>query len=183
MPRNLSTSSPTFPPPPSARHYNSALSIWLSVDPMADKYPSISPYAYCSWNPIKLVDPKGMEAMEDWYKTSRMTYSDIVSARADIIKNAPLKKMLKPIVLYATANSVLDYVKSIKNGSWNTSTTISLVSDVLSLVGEFYGNVISFYLNRINYVSKKGSEAESALRSYFSPLTPNNYYSKCFGYF
>ncbi len=22
------------------RHYNSALSIWLSVDPMADKYPS-----------------------------------------------------------------------------------------------------------------------------------------------
>ena len=24
--------------PPSARHYNSDLSIWLSVDPMADRY-------------------------------------------------------------------------------------------------------------------------------------------------
>ena len=34
---------------------------WLSVDPMADKYPSISPYAYCAWNPLKLVDPKGEE--------------------------------------------------------------------------------------------------------------------------
>ncbi len=34
---------------------------WLSVDPMADKYPSISPYAYCAWNPVKLVDPEGME--------------------------------------------------------------------------------------------------------------------------
>lgn len=34
---------------------------WLSVDPMADKYPSISPYAYCAWNPIKLVDPDGRE--------------------------------------------------------------------------------------------------------------------------
>ena len=34
---------------------------WLSVDPMADKYPSISPYAYCAWNPVKLVDPDGME--------------------------------------------------------------------------------------------------------------------------
>ena len=33
--------------------------MWLSVDPMADKYPSISPYAYCAWNPIKLVDPNG----------------------------------------------------------------------------------------------------------------------------
>ncbi len=32
---------------------------WLSVDPMADKYPNISPYNYCMWNPIKLVDPDG----------------------------------------------------------------------------------------------------------------------------
>ena len=36
------------------------MTMWLSVDPMADKYPSISPYAYCAWNPIKLVDPNGM---------------------------------------------------------------------------------------------------------------------------
>ena len=34
---------------------------WLSVDPMADKYPSISPYSYCAWNPVKLVDPDGRE--------------------------------------------------------------------------------------------------------------------------
>ena len=32
---------------------------WLSVDPLADKYPNISPYAYCGWNPIGLVDPDG----------------------------------------------------------------------------------------------------------------------------
>ena len=35
------------------------LSIWNSVDPMADKYPSLSPYNYCAWNPMKLVDPEG----------------------------------------------------------------------------------------------------------------------------
>ena len=34
---------------------------WLSIDPMSDKYPSISPYAYCAWNPVKLVDPDGRE--------------------------------------------------------------------------------------------------------------------------
>lgn len=39
------------------------MTMWLSVDPMADKYPSISPYAYCAWNPVKLVDPDG----NDWY--------------------------------------------------------------------------------------------------------------------
>ena len=43
---------------------------WLSVDPLSDKYPSISPYAYCAWNPIKLVDPDGKEI----YYKERNTY-------------------------------------------------------------------------------------------------------------
>jgi hypothetical protein len=33
---------------------------------MADKYPSISPYAYCAWNPIRLVDPEGQE-IDDYF--------------------------------------------------------------------------------------------------------------------
>ena len=43
-----------------ARYYSSDLSIWFSVDPMSDKYPSTSPYAYCRNSPIILVDPNGM---------------------------------------------------------------------------------------------------------------------------
>ena len=43
-----------------ARYYwSEMLTGWLSVDPMADKYPGISPYAYCVWNPVILVDPDG----------------------------------------------------------------------------------------------------------------------------
>ena len=38
------------------------LSIWLSVDPLADKYPHLSPYAYCADNTVKYVDPDG----RDW---------------------------------------------------------------------------------------------------------------------
>ena len=49
-----------------ARYYSSDLSIWLSVDPMADKYPSLSPYTYCADNPVKLVDPNG-EEIGDYY--------------------------------------------------------------------------------------------------------------------
>ena len=37
------------------------MTMWLSVDPLADKCPSISPYAYCAWNPVKLIDPDGRE--------------------------------------------------------------------------------------------------------------------------
>ena len=44
-----------------SRYYSSDLSVWLSVDPMAAKYPSLSPYVYCADNPVKLVDPDGEE--------------------------------------------------------------------------------------------------------------------------
>ena len=47
-----------------ARYYNSDLSVWLSVDPMSDKYPSTTPYAYCRNNPVILYDPNGM--FDDW---------------------------------------------------------------------------------------------------------------------
>ena len=32
---------------------------FISVDRYADKYPFVSPYAYCLWNPIRLTDPTG----------------------------------------------------------------------------------------------------------------------------
>ncbi len=45
-----------------ARYYwGELLTGWLSVDPMMDKYPNISSYNYCVWNPVKLVDPDGRE--------------------------------------------------------------------------------------------------------------------------
>lgn len=43
-----------------ARYYDSDLSVWLSVDPFSDKYPSMSPFMYCAGNPVMLVDPDGM---------------------------------------------------------------------------------------------------------------------------
>ena len=57
-----------------------AVLIWLSVDPMTDKYPGISPYHYCHWNPTRLIDPDGMEAFENddtWRyntETGRLTW-------------------------------------------------------------------------------------------------------------
>ena len=44
-----------------SRYYSLDLSVWLSVDPQAAKYPSLSPYVYCADNPVRLVDPNGEE--------------------------------------------------------------------------------------------------------------------------
>jgi len=43
-----------------ARYYLSDISIWASVDPLADERSWLSPYNYCQNNPIMLTDPDGM---------------------------------------------------------------------------------------------------------------------------
>ena len=85
------------------------MTMWLSVDPMADKYPSISPYAYCAWNPVKLVDPDGRELVimdgstRYYYKNGHvyinakctgLTFDSRLGKEASIIKNN-LDKMSK----------------------------------------------------------------------------------------
>ena len=63
-----------------ARYYDSDLMTgWLSVDPMADKYPGLSPYAYCAWNPIRLVDPDGEEIIAALVGAAIKASTEIVS--------------------------------------------------------------------------------------------------------
>ena len=50
------------------------LSIWLSVDPMSDKYPGVSPYVYCGNNPVRLVDEDGREIVIKGENGSVCTY-------------------------------------------------------------------------------------------------------------
>ena len=42
-----------------ARQYFAALPIWDRMDPLCEKYYSISPYAYCANNPVNRIDPDG----------------------------------------------------------------------------------------------------------------------------
>jgi RHS repeat-associated protein len=42
-----------------ARSYDPKSSVWLGVDPMAEKYPFHSSYNYCLGNPIRFMDPNG----------------------------------------------------------------------------------------------------------------------------
>ena len=44
-----------------ARYMNPRTSLWYGVDPLAEKYVSVGGYVYCVGNPVKLIDPNGLE--------------------------------------------------------------------------------------------------------------------------
>jgi hypothetical protein len=46
-----------------AKYIAEASSRWLSVDPIAAKYPQYSPYVFCMNNPILFIDPNGKEVV------------------------------------------------------------------------------------------------------------------------
>lgn len=51
----------------SARCYEPDLGRFMTVDPMCEKTYSLSPYSYCTNNPINLIDPTGMSY--DWFQS------------------------------------------------------------------------------------------------------------------
>ncbi|MET3045668.1 RHS repeat domain-containing protein [Flavobacterium covae] len=46
-----------------ARYLDMKTSLWLNIDPLAEKYPNISPYVYCFNNPINAIDPDGRKIL------------------------------------------------------------------------------------------------------------------------
>ena len=60
-----------------ARYMNPRLSIWYATDPMQEKYPNISSYAYCAGNPVILFDYNGKEpTTEEAARMAGYVYGD-----------------------------------------------------------------------------------------------------------
>ena len=76
-----------------ARFYDSSVIRWTTPDPLAEKYYSTSPYAFCNNNPVNFVDPDGEAVWEinsngiiTWVEESdehRLYYIDSEGNRGD----------------------------------------------------------------------------------------------------
>jgi RHS repeat-associated protein len=64
-----------------ARIYDSRLGRWLAVDPLAYKYPELTPYCFVANNPILYIDPDGRELILSFASAGAMTsYTNIVNS-------------------------------------------------------------------------------------------------------
>ena len=103
---------------------------WLSVDLMMDKYPSISPYAYCAWSPVKLVDPDGRkirfakgttrEQQEQFYSAVRYLDAHNCGGRFGLLQSSEIEYTIS-IDLTAT------------NGTFNHATRTITCNPLLGL--------------------------------------------------
>ena len=48
-----------------ARHYDSPIGRWTTMDPLCEKYYNVSPYVYCHNNPVNMTDPDGKDDLFD----------------------------------------------------------------------------------------------------------------------
>jgi len=77
-----------------ARYYDARTSIWASVDPMAENYPSLNPYTYVANNPLNYVDPDGRQ-IEEGSKRQWDRQKNKISTRIDKLKSEIENKTAK----------------------------------------------------------------------------------------
>ena len=161
-----------------ARHYDPVFPAFTSVDPMAEKYPHLSPYAYCAGNPVMFIDPTG----EDEYfigptgiitKTNKTEEFDIiilVDAEGNTRKAANGEDLS---VQYSYGTLSLEKGLSAVDGNGNKQEY-----DVLSIKGDDNGTKLFKFLSD-NITSERlkriGAEFEVIM---FSDQTNPEYIKK-----
>ena len=116
-----------------ARYYASPFSFWLSVDPLADKYPAISPYAYCTWNPIKFVDPDGKVVIVSATEDQQRMLSDLIN----IFEK---KKVSQYIEFQNNRLQINNFNYFVKNLSFSQKKLFNDLYNITNIADEWYIN-------------------------------------------
>ncbi len=99
-----------------ARYYEPKGSLWLSVDPLAEKYPNLSPYSYVANNPINAIDPDGRDIVLPKGTSTKDTYT--------ILGN--LQKLTNDKLVYSTQKdgSIRIKIASLGEGKKTAGTNL-----------------------------------------------------------
>ena len=120
-----------------ARFYDSDLMTgWLSIDPQSDKFPNISPYNYCNWNPVKLKDQDGEAPIKAFVTAAKLVKKayNIYKKTGKLTANSLKKVGLDEFI------DIVDDINTIFSG--DASLTDRIAAGVDLLVGTELNNKV-----------------------------------------
>ena len=109
-----------------ARQYIPALPSWDRIDPLAEEYYSVSPYAYCNNNPIRFIDPDGRIVIASDKNAKRNIINTLSDAEAKYVqfdKNGVLNHRL--LSKYEGSSDIFSALKTLSESSTNYLFNVS----------------------------------------------------------
>ncbi|MBR4818157.1 MAG: hypothetical protein IKZ72_05905, partial [Bacteroidales bacterium] len=106
-----------------ARYYDSFTCRWNAVDPLAGKYPGLSPYNYCAGDPVNLTDPTGRsigdffnlwgkligsDGKDDGKKYLVLDNEEAKAVKTNTKNGTPTSKSNVPSAIEVPSNEVID---------------------------------------------------------------------------
>ncbi len=142
-----------------ARQYDPILCRWDRVDPLCEKYYSVSPYAYCANNPTNAIDSDGRSV---WTKGAKLLWK----VGKQVAKKGP--SALKEASTYTSAfTDIKEDFNTMTDGNastWDRAVAgVSLISEIVSPISLKEGKAI--YNNAKSLVhgnSKMSTKAQHA---------------------
>ncbi|QYS92430.1 RHS repeat-associated core domain-containing protein [Flavobacterium covae] len=125
-----------------ARYLDMKTSLWLNIDPLAEKFPNTSSYVYCLNNPIKLIDPDGKAPNPPkWLKNF---WREVKQTLKDDFSNYKVNKFNK---------DVIEPIKSLAEKIDNLILSITQEKN-----DKLQGNSKGHFKRGINFINKDNND-------------------------
>ncbi len=154
-----------------ARYYDPAISIFLSVDPLAEDYPNINPYTYVGNNPMNFVDPDGRKIVPSAYVYNSKTRT------LDYYKNRFTKNFSQAYRAFASSQEGGNFVKQFMGKG---STFLGIKATEEGKYSKYELRVVDMNISDPNEHGNYWGTTEAMFRSRIDEKSGNLYFETTF---